>query len=167
MVSSVRNRLLALGALWGLSLAIFPAVLAFDRFALSPFLISAFVCAGVSGAMGMLLAGRRAAATPAVRSLRPAVRTGILHGLASAALAAVTIWLALTITISGFSVGSPSEILDLFRRPAIFIEGAIAAVAVFVYTAAVGTALSPVVGAAIRRIVRPESAVRREVLEPR
>lgn len=167
MTSSVRNRLLLLGALWGLVLAALPAVLAFDRFALSPFLISAFACAGISGAMGMLLAGRRAAATPAGLGLLPAVRIGVLHGLVSAALAAVTIWLALTVTISGFSVGSPSEILDLFWRPAIFIEGAIAAIAVFVYTAAVGTVLSPVVGAAIRRIVRSEPAARRTVPEPR
>ena len=167
MVSSVRNKLLTLGALWGLLLAIFPAVLAFDRFALSPFLISAFVCAGVSGAIGMLLAGRRAAATLAGRGLLPAVRIGVLHGLVSAALAAVTIWLALTVTISGFSIVSPAEILALFSRPAIFIEGAIAAIAVFVYTAAVGTVLSPVVGAAIRRIARPEPAARRTAPEPR
>ena len=167
MVSRVRNRLLALGALWGLLLAIFPAVLAFDRFAISPFLISAFVCAGVSGAIGMLLAGRRVAATLDGRGLLPAVRIGVLHGLVSAAFAAVTIWLALTVTIFGFSVGSPSEILDLFRRPAIVIEGAIAAIAVFVYTATVRTILSPVVGMAIRRIVRPKSAARRAVSEPR
>ncbi len=38
MTSSVRNRLLASGALWGLVLAILPAALAFEGFALSPFL---------------------------------------------------------------------------------------------------------------------------------
>ena len=167
MVSGVRNRLLALGALWGLLLAIFPAGLAFDRFALSPFLISVFICAGFSGAVSMLFAGLRVAATPAGRGLFAAVRIGVLQGLISAVLAAVTIWLALTVTISGFSVGSPSEILDLFRRPAIFVEGAIGAIAVLVYTAAVGTLLSPVVGAAIRRIVRSGSAARRTVPEPR
>lgn len=87
--------------------------------------------------------------------------------MVSAALAAVTIWLALTVTISGFSIVSPSEILALFSRPEIFIEGAIAAIAVFVYTAAVGTVLSPVVGVAIRRIARPEPAARRTAPEPR
>ncbi len=84
----------------------------------------------------------------------------------SGMLAALTIWLALTITISGFSVESPSEILDLYRRPTIFIEGAIAAIAVLVYTVAVGTLLSPVIGATIQRFVRPESAARRTASEP-
>jgi hypothetical protein len=166
MGSGVRNKLLALGALWGLLLAIFPAVLAFDRFALSPFLISALICAGFSGAVSMLFTGLRAAATPARRGLFAAVRIGVLQGLISAVLAALTIWLALTITISGFSVESPSEILDLYRQPAIFIEGAIAAIAVLVYTVAVGTLFSPVIGATIQRIVRPESAARRIASEP-
>ena len=167
MTTSVRNKLLVLGALWGLVLAILPAVLAFDRFALSPFLISAFFCAGLSGAVGVLVAGRRATDAPERRGLLAVVRIGVLQGLVSAALAAVTIWFALTVTISGFSVGSPAEILDLLLRPSIFVEGAIAAVAVFTYAAAVGTVLSPIVGAAIRRLVRPKSAARRAVLDPR
>ncbi len=81
--------------------------------------------------------------------------------------AVITIWLALTATISGFSVDSPSEIIDLFRRPAIFVEGAIAAIAGFVYTAAVETVLSPVVEVTIRRIVRPAVVARGSGPEPR
>ncbi|CAA9452006.1 MAG: hypothetical protein AVDCRST_MAG78-3518 [uncultured Rubrobacteraceae bacterium] len=156
MTSNVRNRLLLLGALWGLVLAALPAVLAFDdRFVLSPFLVAAFVCAGLSGAVGALVAGRGAAATSSTRRGLLAVSgVGALQGLVSGTLAALSIWLALAVTISGFSAGSPGEILDLLRRPEIFVESAIAAIAILVYTLTVGTLLSPVVGAVLCRLVR-------------
>ncbi len=165
MTSSVRNRLILPGALWGLVLAAFPAVLAFDRFALSPFLVAAFACAGLSGAAGAVVAGRRAMGlAPESRGLIAVSGIGAVQGLVSGVLAAFSIWLALSITISGFSVGSPGEILDLLRRPEIFIEGAVAAIAILLYTVAVGTLLSPVVGAVICRVVRRrEPAARRAV----
>ena len=155
MTSNVRNRLLLLGALWGLVLAALPAVLAFDdRFVLSPFLVAAFVCAGLSGAVGALIAGRRAATSSTRRGLLAVSGVGALQGLVSGTLAALSIWLALAVTISGFSTGSPGEILDLLRRPEIFVESAIAAIAILVYTLTVGTLLSPVVGAVLCRLVR-------------
>lgn len=168
MISSIRNRLLLLGALWGLVLAAMPAVLAFDdRFVLSPFLVAAFVCAGLSGAIGALVAGRRAVTGSTRRGLLAVSGVGALQGLVSGTLAALSIWLALAITISGFSAGSPREIFDLLRRPEIFVESAIAAIAVFAYTLVVGTLLSPVVGAVLCRLVRHNPAARRATPESR
>ena len=169
MTSSVRNRLLLLGALWGLVLAVLPALLAFDdRFVLSSFLVVAFVCASLSGAVGALVAGRRAAAPSSTRQGLLAISSvGALQGLVSGTLAALSIWLALAITISGFSAGSPGEILDLLRRPEIFVESAIAAIAVFAYTLVVGMLLSPVVGAVLCRLVRQGLVTRRAAPEPR
>ena len=168
MTSSVRNRLLLLGALWGLVLALLPAVLAFDdRFVLSPFLVAAFVCAGLSGAVGALVAGRRAANGSTRRGLLAVSGVGALQGLVSGTLAALSIWLALTVTISGFSAGSPGEILDLLRRPEIFVESAIAAIAIFAYTLIVGMLLSPVVGAVLCRLVRRGPGAHRATPEPR
>ncbi len=155
MSSSVRNRLIMTGILWGLVLAALPAVLAFDRFALSPFLVAAFACAGLSAAAGAVVAGRCAMRfASGSRGLIAVSSIGALQGLVSGVLAAFSIWLALSITISGFSVGSPGEILDLLWRPEIFIESAVAAIAVLVYTVVVGTLLSPVVGVVICRLVR-------------
>lgn len=155
MNSNVRNRLILTGILWGLVLAALPAVLAFDRFALSPFLIAAFACAGLSAAAGAVVAGYRAMRFASEsRGLIAVSGIGAVQGLVSGVLAAFSIWLALSITISGFSVGSPGEILDLFRRPEILIESAVAAIAVLVYTVVVGALLSPVVGAVICRLVR-------------
>lgn len=155
MTSSVRNRLILSGALWGIVLAALPAVLAFDRFALSPFLVAAFVCAGLSGAAGAVVAGRRAMGlVSGSRGLLAVFGIGALQGLVSGVLAAFSIWLALSITISGFSVGSPGEIFDLLRRPEIFVESAVAATAILFYAVVVGALLSPVVGAVICRLVR-------------
>ncbi|MBA4115422.1 MAG: hypothetical protein H0X71_03085 [Rubrobacter sp.] len=168
MTSSVRNRLILPGALWGLVLAALPAVLAFDRFALSPFLVAALACAGLSGAVGAVVAGRRAMGLPESRGLLAVSSVGAVQGLVSGVLAAFSIWLALSITISGFSVGSPGEILDLLRRPEIFIEGAVAAIAILLYTVVAGTLLSPVVGAVICRLVRRrEPAARRAATDLR
>ena len=167
MIPSVRNQLLLLGALWGLTLAVLPAVLAFDdRFVLSSFLVAAFMCASLSGSVGALVAGRRAAGSTR-RGFLAVSSVGALQGLVSGALAALSIWLALAITISGFSVGSPGEILDLLWRPEIFVESAIAAVAVFAYTLIVGTLLSPVVGAVLCRLIRQGFVTRRATTEPR
>lgn len=132
-----------------------PAVLAFDRFALSPFLVAAFACAGLSGTAGAVVAGCRAVGSdPESRGLLAVSGVGAVQGLVSGVLAAFSIWLALPITISGLSLGSPGEILDLLQRPEIFIESAVAVIAILIYTIAVGALLSPVVGAVICHLVR-------------
>ena len=127
MITSIHNRLLALGALWGLVLAALPAALS---------------CASLSGAIGALVAGSRAAAVPfARRGLLAISGVGALQGLVSGTFAALSIWLALATTISEFSAGSSLKILNLLWRSEIFVESATAAV--FVYTVAVGILLSP------------------------
>ncbi len=127
MITSIHNRVLALGALWGLVLAALPAALS---------------CASLSGAIGTLVAGSRAVAVPfARRGLLAISGVGALQGLVSGTFAALSIWLALATTISEFSAGSSLKILSLLWRPEIFVESATAAV--FVYTVAVGILLSP------------------------
>ena len=114
MTSSIRNRLILTGVLWGLVLAALPAVLAFDRFALSPFLVAAFVCAGLSGAAGAVVAGRRAMdLVRGRRGLLAVSGIGAVQGLVSGVLAAFSIWLALSVTISGFSVGGGNTCVSL------------------------------------------------------
>lgn len=151
-----RNLLLLLGALWGIVLAAAPAALAFDGFSVSPFLISAFLCVALSGAAGALAAGRRA-----VGSARSVLGVGALQGLVTALLAAPSVWVALTATMAGFSTASPLEILDLFTDPGIFLQSALAALAVFAYYVAVGTLLAPLTGTVIVRVVRAEGPARR------
>lgn len=149
MRPGTRNRLLLLGALWGIVLAAVPAALAFDGFSVSPFLISAFVCVALSGAAGALVAGRRAADLG-----RGMLGVGVLQGLVTALLAAPSVWVALTATMAGFSTASPLEILNLFTDPEIFLQSALAALAVFVYFGAVGLVAAPLTGTVIVRVVR-------------
>jgi len=156
MRPGTRNRLLLLGALWGIVLAAVPAALAFDRFSVSPFLISAFLCVALSGAAGALAAGRRAAGLE-----RGVLGVGALQGLVTALLAAPSVWMALTATMAGFSTASPLEILNLFTDPEIFLQSALAALAVFVYYGAVGILAAPLTGTAIVRVVRAGGPARR------
>jgi hypothetical protein len=162
MIACTRNRLIVLGVLWELVLVVLPAVLAFnDRFVLSPFLVTALACAALSGAVGVFVAGRWVTGS-VKRGLLAVSGIGALQGLVSGTLA-FSLWIALSVTISGFSVGSPGEILDLLRQPAIFVEGAVAAIAVFVYTVAVGIVLFPVIGAVICRLVRGDASALRAI----
>jgi len=162
MIACTRNRLIVLGVLWELVLVVLPAVLAFsDRFVLSPFLVTALACTALSGAVSVFVAGRWVTGS-VKRGLLAVSGIGTLQGLVSGMLA-FSIWIALSVTISGFSVGSPGEILDLLRQPAIFVEGAVAAIAVFVYTVAVGIVLSPVIGAVICRLVRGDASALRAI----
>ena len=60
MTAAVRNRLVPLGAVWGLVLAALPALVMTDPDALTGFLVMALACAAVGGVVGTLVAGRRA-----------------------------------------------------------------------------------------------------------
>jgi hypothetical protein len=161
-----RNRLLLFGALWGFFLAAVPAVAAFDdRFTVSPFLVAAYLCAALSCAVGTLAAGRRAAEERSTgrrggwyRAALGASGKGVVLALATASLAAPSIWVAMALNMSGFSVENPAEVgkaLNLFREPGLWLESMIVAVAVFAYTATVGVLLSPLTGAAINLLARP------------
>ena len=154
MSTRSRNRLTLAGALWGLSLALLPAVLAFDGFALSPFLLAALLFSALAGAAGALVAGRRAARgrTEPGANWAAASAVGTLQGVVAAAIAALSIWLALTVTMTGFSPDAPGRILALFADPGIFLQSALAALVVFGYAAVVGLLLSPLVGSAVLRL---------------
>src|SRR3712207_7794765 len=59
MTAAVRNRLLLLGSAWGVLLAALPALVMTRH--LSGFLVAALLVAAVSGSVGTLVAGPRAA----------------------------------------------------------------------------------------------------------
>ena len=139
-------------------LALLPATLAFDGFALSPFLLAALLLSALGGAGGALVAGGRASrrAEGSGRGWAAASGIGALQGIVAATLAALSIWLALTVTMTGFSPVAPGRILVLFGDPSIFLQSALAAVVVFGYAAFVGLLLSPLVGSVVLRLVREE-----------
>jgi hypothetical protein len=153
MKPAARRLPLAFGALYGFALAAVPAVTVWDdAFTVSPFLVAAFVCAMLSGALGARLAltGRgRGRAFPEILKL------GGLFALYSAALAGPSIWLMMAVNMSGFSESTPLEILNLLRRPAIFVESAVVGVVVTLYAFAAGLLLSPLTGAVLRHASRP------------
>ncbi len=69
MTAGARNSLFLLEALWGFLLVILPAVLVFDDgFVLSPLLVAAFACAGLSGAIGASFDERRVVSCSARRA---------------------------------------------------------------------------------------------------
>lgn len=57
MTAAVRNLLVPLGAVWGLVLAVLPALVMTDPDALTGFLVVALACAAVSGVAGTLVGG--------------------------------------------------------------------------------------------------------------
>lgn len=163
MNTALRNRLLMFGAGWGFVLAAIPAVAAFDDpFAVSPFLVAAHLCAASSGSAGALVAGRLAARgrlngkAGRWRAASAGFRAGTVQALVAAPLAALSIWAALAINISGFSVENTGEILKalrVFTEPGIWVESLVVAVAVLVYALAVGVILAPISGALVRWLV--------------
>lgn len=160
MNARVRNRLIALGLLWGLALAVFPAALAFDDpFTLSPFLVSAFACSALSGAAGAFLAGKWASGSGVLsRGERPGVlltlSAGALQGMVFCVLVSVSVWVFLAINISGFSTATPGAVFNLLRNPGIFEMSGIAARAIFAYSLVSGLLLSPVTGSLLLRAIR-------------
>ena len=141
-------------------LALLPAALAFDGFSLSPFLLAALFLSALSGAGGALIAVRRASRRPerAERGWSAASGIGALQGIVAATFAALSIWLALTATMTGFSPAAPAKILILFKDPAIFLQSALAAVVVFAYAASVGLLFAPLVGSVILRLLREDDS---------
>ncbi|MGF1470987.1 MAG: hypothetical protein ACFB50_04490 [Rubrobacteraceae bacterium] len=161
MSSSSRNLLLGAGGLWGFVLALVPAEAAFaGSLRLSPFLVTALVCAALSGAAGTWVAGWWASRKLRFRKesgwpgwLLSGFTTGLLQAVAVGVLAALSIWLAMTITMSGFSAATPSAIYSLVAQPSIFLQSAIVGRTVFFYALLVGIALAPLTGLAINRVV--------------
>jgi hypothetical protein len=148
-----RNKLLILGSLWGLLLAI-PAVLVMaDR--PSGLAVVSVLFAVVSGAVGTLLAGRRAASRgdgkqPAIVA---ALGTGLFQGLFGGVVVAALFWVLMTIIITGFSVGRPVPI-STFTEPGVLLGSFFVALSAFAYAVAGGVLLGPLSGALVNRISR-------------
>ncbi len=154
MTLTVRNRLLALGVLWGLLLAAVPALLMTDSYQLTGFLVAGLACAALSGSLGMLVAGRRAVKKGGER-LSPlvGVLTGALQGLAGGIVAALLIWALMTATLSGFTLRNPVE-LSVLMSPRVFLGSFFVALSTFAYALVGGVLLGPVFGTLINRTVR-------------
>ncbi len=163
MNAGTRNRIIVFGLLWGLALAGFPVVFAFDGpFTLRPFLISAFGCSALAGAAGAFLAGRWASDRAGERpGTCAALSAGVLHGVVFSVLASLSIWVCLAVNISGFSAAS-GNILNLVGSPGIFEMSGVAAGAIFAYSLAVGLPLSPLSGILLLRAARTGDGKRME-----
>ena len=154
MTSTVRNRLLALGVLWGLPLAAVPALLMTDPYQLTGFLVAGLACAALSGSLGTLVAGRRAVKKGGERSsLLVGVLTGALQGLAGGIVAALLIWALMAITLSGFTLRNPVE-LSVLMSPRVFLGSFFVALSTFAYALVGGVLLGPIFGTLINRTVR-------------
>jgi hypothetical protein len=162
MIASVRNRLLALGVLWGLLLAAVPALVMTDPYRLSGLLVASLVCAALSGCVGTLAAGRRAVRS-AARSgsagrsgLLAGFGTGASQGLVGGGVAALIFWGIMAVSISGFTLQNPVE-LSVLMEPAVFLGSFFVALSVFLYTCVGGLLLGPVFGTLVNRTVRTAS----------
>jgi len=158
MTARARNRLLVLGVLWGLSLAALPALVMTSPYRLTGFLVAALICAALSGWIGPLGAGQRAA-----RSARPegtrrsevlaGVGTGALQGLVGGGVAALLFWALMAVTASGFTLRNPVE-LSVLMSPRVFMGSFFVALSALLYAFVGGLLLGPVFGTLVNRAVR-------------
>ena len=153
MTVSVRNRLLALGVLWGLLLAAVPALVMTDPYRLSGLLVASLVCAALSGCVGTLAAGRRAVRSAARSGLLAGFGTGASQGIVGGGVAALIFWGIMAVSISGFTLQNPVE-LSVLMEPAVFLGSFFVALSVFLYAFVGGLLLGPVFGTLVNRTVR-------------
>ena len=154
MISTVRNRLLALGVLWGLLLAVVPALWITSSYQLLGFLVTGLAFAGLSGSLGTLVAGRRAVKKGGGRSgLLAGVGTGALQGLVGGVVAALLIWALMAIALSGFTLRNPVE-LSVLMSPKVFLGSFFVALSTFAYALVGGVLLGPIFGTLVNRTVR-------------
>ncbi len=152
MTSTVRNRLLALGVIWGLLLAAVPALLMTNPYRLTGFLVAGLTCAVLSGSLGTLVAGRRAAKKGGRSGLLAGVGTGALQGLVGGVVAALLIWTLMALTISGFTLRNPVE-LSVLMSPRVFMGSFFVALSAFAYALVGGLLLGPIFGTLVNRAV--------------
>ncbi len=155
MMKTVRNRLLTIGVLWGVLLAAVPTLVMTRPYRLSGFLIAALVCAGLSGCVGTLAAGRGAARREERGGVLAGLGTGLFQGLVGGAFAALLIWALMALSLAGFSLQNPVELATLMS-PRIFLGSFFVALSVFVYVVAGGLLLGPAFGTLVNRAVAPE-----------
>src|ERR671911_1794255 len=104
MTATVRNRLLLLGSVWGVLLAALPA-LVMTR-SLSGLFVAALLVAALSGSVGTLVAGRRAARRKGRGgTVLAGLGTGFLQGLVGGGFAAAPLLGLTPLFLSGFSPG--------------------------------------------------------------
>ena len=157
MSVNVRNRLLALGVLWGVLLASVPALVMTRPYRLSGFLVAALACAVVSGSVGTLAAGRRASIRRKGTTLLAGLGTGLFQGLVGGAFAALLIWALMALTLSGFTLQDPVE-LAVLTSPRVFLGSFFVALSVFLYAVAGGLLLGPAFGTLVNRAVAAPGA---------
>ncbi|MDP8951943.1 MAG: hypothetical protein M3N18_06865 [Actinomycetota bacterium] len=158
MASSVRNRLLVLGVLWGLSLAVVPALVMTSPYRLTGFLVAALICAALSGCVGTLAAGRRAARSGRTEGtwrseVLAGLRTGASQGLVGGGVAALLFWLLIAVTASGFTSLDPVE-LSALTSPRVFMGSFYVALSALLYAFVGGLLLGPIFGTLVNRAVR-------------
>ena len=156
MASNVRNRLLLLGVLWGLGLAVVPALVMTDPYQLTGLLVAALVCAALSGAVGTLAAGLRVARKGGRSGFLAGIGTGVFQGLVGGGAAALLFWALMALTISGFTLRNPVDI-SVLMSPRVFLGSFFVALSAFLYAFAGGLLLGPVFGRLINRAVRAHS----------
>lgn len=154
MSSVVRNRLLGLGALWGLCLAAIPAFVMASPLRPDGFLAAAVLCALVSGVVGTFAAGRRAYVRTR-KARRNAVvaglGTGLFQGLVGGGIAALLFWGIMAFVISGFTIGGAADLSSLMR-PQVFLGSFFVSLSVFLYALVGGLLLGPVFGTLVNRV---------------
>jgi len=162
MTRRLSSRLLALGALWGLVLAAGPALVMTEPYQLTGLLVAALLCAALSGAIGTLVAGRRAVRSVARSGgyghskVLAGVGIGVRQGLVGGSIAALLFWTLMALTISGFSLQNPVGVSTLMR-PQAFLGSFFVALSVFLYALVGGLLLGPVFGTLVDRIVRKDA----------
>jgi len=153
LTAGTRNRLLALGVIWGLLLAAVPTLVMTDPYRLTGFLIVALVCAALSGCVGTLVAGRRAARSGRRSGVLGGAGLGAVQGLAGGLVAALLFWIIMALTTSGFTLQDPVELSGLMR-PRVLLGSFFVALSAFVYVFVGGLVLGPIFGKLIDRAVR-------------
>jgi len=159
MTTRVSSRLLALGVLWGLLLAAVPTLVMTDSYQLTGFIVAALVCAALSGAVGTLVAGRRALRGAGRQEgvgrsgFVAGVGTGAVQGLVGGGVAALLLWGLMALTISGFTLRNPVE-LSVLMSPRVFMGSFFVSLSAFLYAFAGGLLLGPVFGTLVNRTVR-------------
>ena len=161
MTSAARNRLLLLGVLCGLALAVVPAIVMTDPYELTGFLVVALLCAAVSGVVGTLVAGGRTLrrtsgrkGTRGAAALR-GLGIGAVQGILGGAFAALLFWTVMALTISGFTLQNPVE-LSVLMSPRIFLGSFFVALSAFAYTLVGGLLPGPLFGPLVERAASKE-----------
>lgn len=157
MKAYFRNRLLALGVLWGILLAAVPALVMARGFGW--FLAAALVSAAFSGCVGTLATGQRLLVRlkkgAKLGGLASSLGTGLFQGLFGGGVAALLFWGLMSVTISGFSPLNP-EGLSRLMSPQVFLGSFFVALSVFMYAVVVGVLLGPIFGPLIKRSAKVE-----------